>query len=127
MSNNSMQKTLVATTTFVCLVLGISGVHAAGHMGKADITNMTPEQLAEHLIFNSGSFKLDQAVQEGGVSRQRLEQEELQKACTVVGGGPVDPRPSAARRRARYQARGLENRPRAGLVRLWVPGWTQNR
>ncbi len=87
MLNTNIKKTIVATTTLLCLLAGVNGAQADG---KQDITGMTPQQLAEHLIFNSGSFKLDQAVQEGGVTRQRLEQDELQLACSVIGGGKVD-------------------------------------
>ncbi len=85
----SMKKMTLAATG-VLLAVGLSTVHAGGHGGKVDITKMTAEQLAEHLIFNSGGFKLEQKVQEGGVSRQRLEQDDIQKACSIVGGGMVD-------------------------------------
>jgi len=87
MLNTSIKKTIVATTSLLCL---LAGVNVAQAEGKPDIVGMSPQQLAEHLIFNSGSFKLDQAVQEGGVTRQRLEQDELQTACSVVGGGKAD-------------------------------------
>ena len=90
MLNNNMKKTVVAIATCFGLAAGLNGVNAGGHGSKADYTSMTPEQLAEHLIFEAGGFKLDQAVQEGGVARDRLVQDDLQKACSVKGGGTVD-------------------------------------
>nr|WP_242513525.1 sulfur oxidation c-type cytochrome SoxX [Halochromatium salexigens] len=57
---------------------------------EVDYTEMTPEELAEYLIFESDSFKLDQEVQEGGTARQRMVQDKLQKTCSVVGGGRPD-------------------------------------
>ncbi|MFO8154653.1 MAG: sulfur oxidation c-type cytochrome SoxX [Pseudomonadota bacterium] len=57
---------------------------------KPDYTNMPADELAEHLIFETDSFRMDQEVQEGGRAEQRLVQDELQEACTVVGGGQPD-------------------------------------
>lgn len=57
---------------------------------EADYTKMTPEELADYLIFETDSFKLDQEVQEGGTARQRMVQDDLQKTCSVVGGGRPD-------------------------------------
>ncbi len=54
--------------------------------GKADYASMSPEALAEHLIFDAGGFSLDQKTQEGGTVRQRLEQDELQKSCSALKG-----------------------------------------
>jgi sulfur-oxidizing protein SoxX len=58
--------------------------------GAVDYTKMTPEALAEYLIFEAKGFKLDHPVQEGGVARQRLVQDELQKICTPLRGQPAD-------------------------------------
>ncbi|MFP4062944.1 MAG: sulfur oxidation c-type cytochrome SoxX [Halochromatium sp.] len=57
---------------------------------EVDYTKMTPEELAEHLIFETESFRLDQEVQEGGTARQRMVQDKLQKICSIVGGGKPD-------------------------------------
>ena len=57
---------------------------------EVDYTKMTPEELAEYLIFETESFKLDQEVQEGGTARQRMVQDKLQKTCSIVGGGKPD-------------------------------------
>ena len=91
MLNKRITKAALATSALaVTLTMGLNSVHAAGHMKKTDITKMPAAELAEHLIFNSSSFKLDQKTQEGGVTRDRMVQDELQKACTVIGGGAVD-------------------------------------
>jgi L-cysteine S-thiosulfotransferase len=58
--------------------------------GNVDYTAMSAEELAEHIILESGGFHLDAAVQEGGTVRARMEQDDLQKACSVVGGGKPD-------------------------------------
>lgn len=54
---------------------------------EVDYTAMTPEEMAEFLIF-SGGLKLDDAVQEGGVARDRLVQDELQLICTEARNQP---------------------------------------
>lgn len=54
--------------------------------GKAaEYAQMTPEALAEHLIFAEGGIKLDEATQEGGTVLERQRQDEVQKICS--GGG----------------------------------------
>lgn len=55
-----------------------------------DYTKMTPEEAAEYMIFESGSFNLSQEMQEGGTGRERMVQDDLQKACSVIGGGKPD-------------------------------------
>ena len=83
---------LVALMTTV-LTAGVLSVTNAGESDKAaaaDYTKMSPEALAEHLIFNANGFKLDQPAQEGGLAGKRLEQDEIQKLCTVLRGQPVD-------------------------------------
>jgi len=56
----------------------------------AKYTSMTPEALAEYMIFDANGFKLDMDVQEGGKARQRLVQDDLQKTCSKFRGDPVD-------------------------------------
>lgn len=56
----------------------------------AEYVQMTPEALAEFLIFDTDSFKLDQEMQEGGTGRDRLVQDELQQTCSKFRGEPVD-------------------------------------
>lgn len=51
-----------------------------------DYTKMSPAELAEYLIFEGNGFKLDQETQEGGLSKQRITQDELQKTCSTLRG-----------------------------------------
>ncbi|MDX9996255.1 MAG: sulfur oxidation c-type cytochrome SoxX [Rhodocyclaceae bacterium] len=51
-----------------------------------DYTAMTPKALAEYLIFESGSYDLDQPTQEGTNGRARLTQDEIQKTCSLMKG-----------------------------------------
>ncbi len=72
-------------------VVGLANVaHAEETEQALDYTAMTPEALAEHLLFETNSFRLDQPVQEGGVARQRLEQDEIQRACSNIDGAAPD-------------------------------------
>ncbi len=61
---------------------------AASFAADVDYTRMTPQELAEYLIFKAGGFKLDEKVQEGGTAEQRLIQDDLQKVCTQTGNRP---------------------------------------
>jgi len=83
----------VAALTTMVLAAGLLHAAAQGDADKADAvdyTSMTPEALAEHLIFKTGSFKTDQPVQEGGVAGKRLEQDETQRLCSALRDQPVD-------------------------------------
>lgn len=99
MHNKFNPKTGLAV--LIALALGASG--CAGDSSESsgsnntpakgvDYTALSPEQLAEHLIFEAGGFKLDQETQEGGTVRDRLTQDELQMTCSALRG---DERPSA--------------------------------
>jgi len=59
---------------------------AAKAAAKVDYTKMKPAELAEYLIFESDSYDLKQATQEGTSGRARLEQDEIQKACSLMKG-----------------------------------------
>lgn len=67
-------------------------------------TTMTPHELAEHLIFeaNGGGFNLGQAMQEGGTGLERMQQDDLQKACSLIGNGSPDDDTAEAIRNAAY-------------------------
>jgi L-cysteine S-thiosulfotransferase len=58
--------------------------------GKVDYTKMSAAELADYIILASGGFRLDVAAQEGGTMQARMVQDDLQKACSVVGGGQPD-------------------------------------
>lgn len=59
---------------------------AAPKARAADYTAMSPNALAEYLIFESGSYDLDQPTQEGTNGRARLTQDEIQKTCSLMKG-----------------------------------------
>jgi sulfur-oxidizing protein SoxX len=54
------------------------------------MVKLDAKQLAEHLILESNSFRMDQPVQEGGTAGARLVQDELQKICSSFRDQPVD-------------------------------------
>jgi sulfur-oxidizing protein SoxX len=79
------------TAGFVAFVsLAVAGGGAFAGDTEADYTAMSPEALAEHLIFEAKGFDLDQPTQEGGTVRDRLVQDELQKACSDLKGQPIE-------------------------------------
>jgi len=50
----------------------------------ADIAAMSAEELAEHIIFETDSYR-DQEMPEGGDWADRMTQDDLQKACSMKG------------------------------------------
>lgn len=82
------KKTLVAGfAAFSAVALTIG---CASGAGKHPYTQKSSEELAEYLIFETNSFRLDQDVQEGGKAVSRMKQDDLQKACSVTGGDKPD-------------------------------------
>jgi sulfur-oxidizing protein SoxX len=57
---------------------------------QADYTKMSPAAAAEYMIFETDSYDLKQATQEGTSGRARLAQDEIQKACSLPKGKEVD-------------------------------------
>lgn len=49
---------------------------------KIDYASLSPQALAEHLIFESNSFDLKQPTQEGTTGRERMAQDEVMKICS---------------------------------------------
>ena len=84
-----MLKRIVVASAMWLISGGLIATNA-GEAGTADYAKMSPEALAEYLIFEANGYKLDQPVQEGGLSIQRLEQDELQKICSALRDKPVD-------------------------------------
>jgi L-cysteine S-thiosulfotransferase len=63
----------------------------AAKPAKPDYTKMTPVQLANYLVLESGSFDLKQPTQEGTTGRERLVQDDIQRICsTGKGATPSD-------------------------------------
>jgi L-cysteine S-thiosulfotransferase len=59
---------------------------------EAAYTAMSPEELADYLIFEAGGFDLDVPTQTGGTARDRLTQDRTQKVCSALArsGKPLD-------------------------------------
>ncbi len=93
-----IKKTPIAALLAATAVLTLGGCAAqaekpaatASAPAKPDYTKMTPEALAEYLVFQSGSYHLDQPTQEGTTGKDRLTQDELQKICTEVARSGKD-------------------------------------
>ncbi len=93
MSSKLISKVTLTAMTTAVLSAGIGSTSNAAESDKAaaaDYTKMSPEALAEHLIFKAKGFKLEQPAQEGGLAGKRLEQDETQKICTVLRGKAAD-------------------------------------
>ncbi len=82
-----MKKSFNSTNIALAVCVAALGVASASsaEQSKVDYTKMSPQELAEYLIFQAGGMKLDQKTQEGGTVKQRQTQDELQKICS--GGG----------------------------------------
>lgn len=65
---------------------------AAPASPQAAYTSMSPEELAEYLIFEAGGFDLEAETQTGGPARDRMVQDRIQKVCSALGrsGQPLD-------------------------------------
>ncbi|MGF1548732.1 MAG: sulfur oxidation c-type cytochrome SoxX [Thiotrichales bacterium] len=106
---------VVAVTTTLLLAVGGCSATSAEKVeksAKVDYTTMSPEALAEYLIFEAKGFKLDQPTQEGTTGKERMVQDDLQKACTTSKGGPVD---AANLAKVGEMARGSMKHPEGGI------------
>ncbi|MEW5892571.1 MAG: sulfur oxidation c-type cytochrome SoxX [Pseudomonadota bacterium] len=72
----------IAATALFTLSHGTTALATDKAAAKVDYTKMKPEALAEYLVFESGSFDLEQPTQEGTNGRARLTQDELMQLCT---------------------------------------------
>jgi len=105
MLNKTTIMTALAATTTMLLVAGGSAI-------GADYTKMSPEELAEYLIYETKSFKLDLPAQEGGKAGARLVQDELQKTCSALRDKPID---SATAAKVNAMARESIKYPEGGI------------
>ena len=85
-----MKKLTLSVSSFAALALSATMATTTHAGNDVDYTKMSSKELAEHLLFNTGSFKLDQPVQEGGTAKARLVQDETQKLCTEFRGQRPD-------------------------------------
>lgn len=74
----------VAAFATIALATGCA-VAEGNKSDEVDITAMSAEELAEYIIFESDSFRLEQEAQEGGTAKERMVQDDLQKACSFEG------------------------------------------
>ncbi|AGA35054.1 Sulfur oxidation protein SoxX [Thioalkalivibrio nitratireducens DSM 14787] len=87
------KKTSLAAGVAAFATLFVAGGPAVADADQVDYTAMTPHELAEYLIFEAndgGGFNLSQEMQEGGTARDRMQQDELQEACSIIGDGKPD-------------------------------------
>ena len=105
MLNKIITTTALAATATMLLVAGGTAI-------GADYTKMSPEALAEHLIYETKSFKLDLPAQEGGKAGARLVQDELQKICSALRDKPID---SATAAKVNAMARESIKYPEGGI------------
>lgn len=86
MKKATRTKSALAAVTTALLIGGTT----VAEPGKVDYTTMTPEALADYLIFQAKGFKLDEQTQEGGTVGDRQKQDELQKLCSGGGRASLD-------------------------------------
>ncbi|MBK1631138.1 sulfur oxidation c-type cytochrome SoxX [Thiohalocapsa halophila] len=63
---------------------------AAPPAPEAAYTAMSPEELADYLIFEAGGFDLDAQTQDGGTARERMTQDRTQKVCSAIARSGKD-------------------------------------
>lgn len=85
------KKVTKSVWSVAAIALGLALANSTYAENQVDYTKMTAKELAEYLLFETNSFKLDQPVQEGGTAKERLVQDEIQKICTEARGKPTDP------------------------------------
>ena len=76
----------IAAAAAIAITAGCASTDSAD--GKVDYTKMSSAELAEYLIFETNSFRLDQPTQEGTTVRDRQVQDELQKVCSETRNSP---------------------------------------
>lgn len=108
-----MKKLTLTVSSFAAIVLSATMATTTHAGSDVDYTKMSSKALAEHLLFNTGSFKLDQPVQEGGKAKARLVQDETQKLCTEFRGQRPDAETAAkvsqmARETIKYPEGGIK-------------------
>lgn len=86
-----MTKQHVALTAAVAALLMIGATAAAAPPApEAAYTAMSPEELADYLIFEAGGFDLDAQTQDGGTARERMTQDRTQKVCSAIARSGKD-------------------------------------
>ena len=102
------KNTLIHSLAAIAVTLGTFSAAVSAE----DYTKMTPEALADHLIFKAGGFKLDEATQEGTTVNERQTQDGIQKACSALGGKTIDGNTAA---KVNAMARESMKKPKGGI------------
>jgi L-cysteine S-thiosulfotransferase len=68
----------------IAALLALPAALAAPPSPQAAYTAMSPEELADYLIFEAVGFDLDVPTQTGGTARERLTQDRTQKICSAI-------------------------------------------
>lgn len=90
MTFQHLSRSIPGLVALTCVSIISAGYMPTGYADtdKSGYTEMSPEQLAEHLIFEADGFRLDQPTQEGSTVRDRQTQDELQKICSETRNRP---------------------------------------
>jgi len=95
-----MRRRLAGVLLTCGLLMAVSQLLASDQPAspEAAYRAMSPEELADYLIFEMGGFDLEAPTQDGGTARERLVQDRTQKICSAIarGGAELD-RPTAAK------------------------------
>ena len=81
---------LALTATAALLFMLATATTAAPPAPEAAYTAMSPEELADYLIFEAGGFDLDAQTQDGGTARERMTQDRTQKVCSAIARSGKD-------------------------------------
>ena len=90
MYRKSLRKPTLAAAAALLLLASPAGDVGAGSAKNVDYTQMSSEELAEHLIFKANGLATGTPTQEGATVRERLRQDKLQKTCSKLRGGQLD-------------------------------------
>ncbi len=76
---------MAAGLSAMAAIAVMAGCDGGGVTPERDLAALSPDELAEHIIFESDSYRLDQESPEGGVAFQRMVQDEIQALCSLKG------------------------------------------
>ncbi len=77
--------TTTVTVFAAAALLGLTtSATAAPPAPQAAYTSMSPEELAEYLVFEAGGFDLDATTQDGSTALERMIQDRTQKVCSAI-------------------------------------------
>ncbi|MFN4263631.1 MAG: sulfur oxidation c-type cytochrome SoxX [Thioalkalivibrionaceae bacterium] len=83
-----MNKTLLATG--LAIAFAFAGMQASAQDGQNQYLGMSPAEMAEKIIMESGSLNLAEPTQDGRTARERMQQDEAQRLCSTTRGEAPD-------------------------------------